>query len=70
MKHSGVNSKNADTTSPANEKTKQPQKSSKSDNLSIELEFHYNSGASTLFFHNTHSCPKIRQKGGCLNVNI
>ena len=32
---------------------------------SIELEFHYNSGTSTLFFHNTHSCTKIRQEGGC-----
>ena len=31
MKHSSANSKNEDTTSPADKKTKQPQKSSKSD---------------------------------------
>ena len=32
---------------------------------SIELEFHYNMGTSTLFFHNIISCPKSRRDEEC-----
>ena len=31
----------------------------------IELEFHYNFGTSTLFFHNVTSCPKSRRDEEC-----
>ena len=32
---------------------------------SIELEFYYNMGLSTSFFHDIHSCPKSRQDEEC-----
>ena len=41
------------------------EKSSEKIESSIELEFYYNRRLSTLFFHDTYSCPIENQNGNC-----